>query len=121
MTLWCENALPGAERPWELTCTGSLQVFTLDGRHVIDRDTFYCAIGEAVNAPGGWAGWNLDDLDDCLSGGRGTTIAFTLHWDCSAEARTRLAERVPVGDGELVPFDLLLEIFGERGVSVIRR
>jgi hypothetical protein len=32
-----------------------------------------------------------------------------------------LAERVPVGDRRLVLFDLLLEIFEERGVSVILR
>jgi len=32
-----------------------------------------------------------------------------------------LAERVPVGDHELALFDLLLEIFEERGVSVILR
>jgi hypothetical protein len=44
-----------------------------------------------------------------------------LHWDFSAEARTRLAERVPVGDRELVLFDLLLEVFEERGVSVLLR
>ncbi|MFH9066817.1 barstar family protein [Streptomyces coeruleorubidus] len=159
VTLWCENALPGAERPWELIRTGRLnhtgmwhelapkdrhawlsvalwsreyqrqgkpdapagQVFTLDGRHVVDRDTFYCAIGEAINGPGGYFGWNLDALDDCLRGGWGATTPFTLYWDFSAEARTRLAERVPVGDRELVLFDLLLEIFEERGVSVILR
>ncbi|MEV6260819.1 barstar family protein [Streptomyces sp. NPDC051784] len=159
VTLWCENALPGAERPWELIRSGQLnragmwhdlapedrhawlsvalwsrqyrrrgkpdapagQVFTLDGRHIVDRDTFYCAIGEAVNGPGGYFGWNLDALDDCLRGGWGATTPFTLHWDFSAEARTRLAERVPAGERELALFDLLLEIFEERGVSVILR
>ncbi|KOV75889.1 MULTISPECIES: barstar family protein [unclassified Streptomyces] len=159
VTLWCENALPGAERLWEVVRTGRLnhtgmwyelapeerhawlsvalwsrgyrrqgkpdapagQVFTLDGRHVVDRDTFYCAMGEAINGPGGYFGWNLDALDDCLRGGWGATTPFTLHWDFSAGVRTRLAERVPVGDRELVLFDLLLEIFEERGVSVILR
>ncbi|MFD0276088.1 Barstar domain containing protein [Kitasatospora sp. NPDC127111] len=28
-------------------------VHVLDGRHVLDEDSFYCAIGEAVNGPGG--------------------------------------------------------------------
>ncbi len=159
VTLWCENALPGAEPLWELVRTGHLnhtgmwhelapedrhawlsvalwsreyqrqgkpdapagQVFALDGRHIVDRDTFYCAIGEAINGPGGYFGWNLDALDDCLRGGWGATTPFTLHWDFSAEARTRLAERVPAGDRELALFDLLLEIFEERGVSVILR
>ncbi|MFC9431994.1 hypothetical protein [Streptomyces sp. NPDC056987] len=90
VTLWCENALPGAEQPWELVRTSHLnhtgmwhepapkdrhawlsvalwsreyqrqgksdapagQVFTLDGRQIVDRDTF--------NGPGGYfAGTSL--------------------------------------------------------------
>ncbi|MFE3907394.1 barstar family protein [Streptomyces sp. NPDC059153] len=159
VTLWCENALAGAEQVWDLISTGHLnragmwhelapedrrawlsvalrsreyhrqgkpdahagQVFTLDGRHIVDRDTFYCAIGEAINGPGGYFGWNLDALDDCLSGGWGATTPFALHWDSSAEARARLAERVPTEDGEVSLFDLLLEILEGRGVSVILR
>ncbi|GAA2782705.1 barstar family protein [Kitasatospora paracochleata] len=157
VTLWCDNALPGAERAWDLVRTGHLnrtgmwhdltpedrrawlsvalwsreyqrrgrpdapagQVFALDGRHVVDRDSFYCAIGEAVNGPGGYFGWNLDALDDCLFGGWGATAPFTLLWNSSAEARARLVERLPVGDREVALFDLLLEIFEERGVSVV--
>ncbi|MFF3085879.1 barstar family protein [Streptomyces nojiriensis] len=159
VTLWCENALAGAERVWDLIRAGHLtrtgmwhdlapedrhawlsvalwsreyqrqgrpdtlagQVFTLDGRHIVDRDSFYCAIGEAINGPGGYFGWNLDALDDCLSGGWGATAPFTLHWDSSAEAKARLAERVPAGHGEVSLFDLILEILEERGVSVILR
>ncbi|WP_030688476.1 barstar family protein [Streptomyces sp. NRRL B-1347] len=79
------------------------------------------AIGEVINEPGGYFGRNLDALDDCLCGGWGATAPFTLHWDSSAEARERLVERVPAGDRELVLFDLLLEIFEERGVNVILR
>jgi hypothetical protein len=38
------------------------QAFTLDGRHIVDRDSFYCAIGEAINGPadtsaGTWMLW----------------------------------------------------------------
>lgn len=159
MTLWCENALAGAERVWDLIRTRHLnrtgmwhelapedrqawlsvalwsreyqrqgktdapagQVFTLDGRHIVDRDSFYCAIGEAINGPGGYFAWNLDALDDCLRSGWGAATPFTLHWDSSAEARARLVERVPTGDGEVSLFDLLLEIFDDQGVSVILR
>ncbi|MEU2601556.1 barstar family protein [Streptomyces hirsutus] len=159
VTLWCDNALSGAERVWDLIRTGHLnrtgmwhelapeerhawlsvalwsreyqrqgkpdapagQVFTLDGRHIVDRDSFYCAIGEAINGPGGYFGWNLDALNDCLRGGWGATTPFTLYWDSSAGARARLAECVPAGDREVVLFDLLLEIFEERGVSVFLR
>jgi hypothetical protein len=41
-----------------------------------------------------------------------------LRWESSAEARARLVERISVGDREVALFDLLLEIFEERGVSV---
>ncbi|MFF5701358.1 barstar family protein [Streptomyces sp. NPDC012794] len=159
VTLWCENALPGAERAWGLLRAGQLnqagmwhelaaadrhawlsvalwsreyrrqgrpdapagQVFALDGRQIVDRDSFYCAIGEAVNGPGGYFGWNLDALYDCLRGGWGATTPFTLHWDSSAEARMRLVERVPSGDREVVLFDLLVGILEEQGVSVVLR
>ncbi|MER7053979.1 MULTISPECIES: barstar family protein [unclassified Streptomyces] len=159
VTLWCEDALAGAEQMWDLIRTGQLnrtgmwrelapgdrrawlsvalwsqkyrrqgkpdaptgQVFTLDGRHIVDRDTFYCAIGEAVNGPGGYFGWNLDALDDCLRGGWGATTPFTVHWLASTGTRAGPVEPVHVGDGEIALFDLLLEIFEERGVSVILR
>jgi RNAse (barnase) inhibitor barstar len=159
VTLWCQDALPGADTAWDLVRTGRLdrtgmwhgltpedrhawlsvalwsrgyrrqgrsdapagRVFTVDGRHIIDEDSFYCAIGEAINGPGGYFGWNLSALDDCLCGGWGASVPFTLQWDSSAQARARLVERVPVGDRDVSLFDLLLEIFEERSVSVILR
>ncbi|MFF1510359.1 barstar family protein [Streptomyces sp. NPDC058326] len=159
VTLWCEDALPGADAVWDLVRLGRLnrtgmwhegapegreawlavalwsrryrrqgesdapagQVFTVDGRYIVDKDSFFCAIGEAVNGPGGYFGWNLDALDDCLTGGWGASTPFTLYWDASAESRARLGARVPVGDREVALFDLLLEIFEKRGVSVILR
>lgn len=159
LTLWCDNALPGADRVWEWVRAGQLnhtgkwhdlspdgkrawlsvalwartyrqqakpdapagQVFTVDGRHIVDEDSFYCAIGEAINGPGGYFGWNLDALDDCLLGGWGATTPFTLHWESSAEARAQLTERIPAGDDEAALFDLIVEILEARGVNVSLR
>lgn len=45
-----------------------------------DRPGVYCAIGEAVNGPGGYYGANLDSLADCLRGGFGPTPPFDLRW-----------------------------------------
>ncbi|MEU3156896.1 hypothetical protein ABZ753_04785 [Streptomyces griseoincarnatus] len=39
-------------------------------------------------------------------------------WDHSAESRARLAERVSVGDREVTLFELLLQIFEDRGLRV---
>ncbi|MFC8527213.1 barstar family protein [Nocardia sp. NPDC057227] len=54
--------------------------FVLDGRFVTDRSGFFCAIGEAVNGPGGYFGSDLDGLADCLRGGFGATPRFALTW-----------------------------------------
>ena len=43
--------------------------YQLDGRDITDVEGFYCAIGEAVNGPGGYFGWNGDALHDCVTEG----------------------------------------------------
>ncbi|MEU4692225.1 barstar family protein [Actinoplanes sp. NPDC023714] len=58
----------------------------LDGRHITDEEGFYCAVGEAVNGPGGYFGWNLGALHDCLLGGWGAEPGFRLIWHDSAVA-----------------------------------
>lgn len=159
VTLWCDQALPGADNVWDLIRSGQLQrtglwhelgpedrrawlsvalwsrdyqrqgrpdapahqAFTLDGGHIVDIDSFYCAIGEAINGPGGYFGWNLDALVDCLRGGWGATPPFTLHWQQSEEARARLVESREVGQGVGTLFDLLLEILGEQDIRVLLR
>ncbi|MGO4649915.1 barstar family protein [Nocardia sp. 2YAB30] len=64
--------------------------YELDGRDIVDEDSFYCAIGEAVNGPGGYFGWNLDALDDCMCGGFCATPPFTI---MARAPRDREAER----------------------------
>ncbi|MFJ4778160.1 barstar family protein [Streptomyces sp. NPDC088762] len=96
------------------------QVFSLDGRHILDLDSFFCALGEAVNGPCGYFGWNLNALSDCVEGRWGATPPFTLQWEYSAKAAW-LAERVPTDQGEVSLFDGLLDIFESRGVSVVLR
>jgi hypothetical protein len=40
----------------------------LDGRFVTDIEGFYCALGEAINGPGGYFGWYPRGLYECLCG-----------------------------------------------------
>jgi RNAse (barnase) inhibitor barstar len=54
--------------------------FEIDGGHVTDEAAFYCAMGEAINGPGGYFGGDLNALADCLCGDYGATIPFTLLW-----------------------------------------
>ncbi|MEV0902605.1 barstar family protein [Actinoplanes sp. NPDC049802] len=81
-------------------------VYHLDGRHVTDVNGFYCALGEAVNGPGGYFGWNLDAVDDCLNGCWGATTPFRLEWSHFPVARTSL------GGDEV---DYLVDLLTERG------
>ncbi|MGG0757014.1 barstar family protein [Brevibacillus laterosporus] len=50
------------------------------GTYVTDYPAFFCAIGEAVNGPGGYYGFDINSLIDCLQGGFGATSPYTLVW-----------------------------------------
>ncbi|MGI5177242.1 barstar family protein [Dactylosporangium sp. CA-152071] len=84
-----------------------------------DIEGFYCALGEAVNGPGGYFGWNLDALDDCLRGGWGARAPFTLVWRHAHVARRHL---VAGFDRHLrltaTTMDDVLAVLHERGVEV---
>ncbi|MEH0841254.1 barstar family protein [Micromonospora sp. CPCC 205711] len=93
--------------------------YDLDGRFVTDIEGFYCAIGEAINGPGGYFGWNLDALDDCLRGRFGARAPFRLVWHDSAVARQRLVagyDRRLLGPATTMGY--LLDMFGEHHVEV---
>lgn len=52
----------------------------IDGRFILDEPSFYCALGEAVNGPGGYFGQCLDSLHDCLCGEFGVSMPMNLVW-----------------------------------------
>ncbi|WP_329234577.1 MULTISPECIES: barstar family protein [unclassified Streptomyces] len=56
--------------------------YVLDGSGITGLDSFWDAIGEAVNGPGGYFGRGLDAFADCLSGGFGTPRDgdFVIEW-----------------------------------------
>ncbi|WP_068503830.1 barstar family protein [Paenibacillus kribbensis] len=56
------------------------EVYTIDGEYVSDYLTFFIALGEAINEPGGYYGFNLSSLKDCLCGGFGASAPFTINW-----------------------------------------
>ncbi|MDX3095068.1 barstar family protein [Streptomyces sp. ME19-03-3] len=82
----------------------------------------HCASGEAVNRPGGYFGWNADALDDCLIGGWGASAPFTLEWNHSDLARSRLTKPYRLaGGGSATFFEVVLEVLGRRRAEVILR
>lgn len=72
-----------------------------------------------IHGPGGYFGWNLDALDDCLGGGWGASPPFTLEWQHSEVARTRLVRNRALHRGTSTFFEVVLEIFADRGVEVV--
>lgn len=55
-------------------------IFRIEGADVDDLPGLLCAMGEAVNGPGGYfGGLNALSLQDCLFGSFGVTRPFTIH------------------------------------------
>ncbi|MDK9496821.1 barstar family protein [Streptomyces katrae] len=87
--------------------------YHLDGRHVTDTEGFLCALGEAVNGPGGYFGRCLDGVADALCGGFGATRPFTLVWHHHEVARRSLGVQ-PLVWHPATFHDLLAFLEGER-------
>ncbi|MCT9083093.1 barstar family protein [Streptomyces fulvoviolaceus] len=91
--------------------------YDLDGRHITDGPGFFCAMGEAVNGPGGYFGWGFDALNDCLRGRWGAAPPLTLVWHDADVARTCLGAN-PHTDHSSPLFEELLAFLTEKGVEV---
>ncbi|MGW4982014.1 barstar family protein [Streptomyces mirabilis] len=91
--------------------------YHLDGRHVTDAPAFHCALGEAVNGPGGYFGHDLSAVADCLRGGYGAEPPFTLVWHDADVARTCLGV-TPYRDRRPPTFEELLTFLTDNGVDV---
>ena len=63
------------------------QTFTIDGECIDDVPSFYCAMGEAVNGPGGYFGANTMAFDDALCGGFGLDAPSTIRWRGSERSK----------------------------------
>ncbi|MFC0436523.1 barstar family protein [Kutzneria buriramensis] len=89
----CQMRQPGHDREPGRT-------YHLDGRYVTDEPGFHCALGEAINGPGGYFGRCWNGVRDCLGGNFGAQTPFTLIWHDSAVARRFLTLRDPKGFDE---------------------
>lgn len=69
-------------------------VYVLDGAHFDDLLGFFCAMGEAVNGPGGYFGLSKMSFDDCLFGGFGLTGPCTLRWRNADRSRRLLTRKL---------------------------
>ncbi|MFD0630347.1 barstar family protein [Catenulispora yoronensis] len=95
---------------------------TLHGEHVVDLASFFCAVGEAFNGPGGYFGSNLTALADCLANlDREPGQPVRLQWTDIAVAEQGLARRVETSGGWKPIFDLVMEVLDQYNVEVLRR
>lgn len=66
-------------------------VFFIDGAAIVDYAAFLCALGEAINGPGGYfGGMGSLSLQDCLGGAFGATPPFVLRIKNIDAARAHL-------------------------------
>jgi len=73
-----KGATPREGRPTEIV---------VDGELFDDLTGFFCAMGEAVNGPGGYFGADLMSFDNCLVGGFGVEPPYTIRWTSSERSR----------------------------------
>lgn len=108
MTWWAEKRitkidmwkkLPKAERQGWLNAAlingkrsqKNGQSIEIEGLNIDDRNAFYCALGEAVNGPGGYFGRCLGGVNDCLGGDFGP-IPTKVTWVNSAHSQSQMTD-----------------------------
>lgn len=77
---WLEVARLHQEYKCDIETHDQKKVYELDGTYIEDSNSFFCALGEAIIGPGGYYGFNLSSLKDCLSGDFGIASPFSIVW-----------------------------------------
>ncbi len=127
----CVSVRQYTQRPTQPAQT----TYNMDAKHVTDYPSFFIALGEAINGPGGYFGRNVDALSDCLCGDFGAKVPFTLnihnfkvaqrHLTAEAWRQQHIARAChhnPLDDllatyqGASL-WEVILDVFHERGVQ----
>ncbi len=69
------------------------ETYYLDGRNITTFESFFCALGEAINGPGGYYGFDESNILDCLTGGFRVCHPFKLVWKNSTVALMNLTKQ----------------------------
>jgi hypothetical protein len=91
----------------------------LDGKFVTDVPGLHCAMAEALVGPGGYFGREWNAFKDCLGGGFGVALPFTLIWHDADVARQALADVVSDPDDGLSYFEDIVALLKRCGVTVV--
>ncbi|MFC7109620.1 barstar family protein [Nonomuraea rubra] len=84
----------------------------INGSQIVGEGSFYCALGEAVNGPGGYFGSTLDGLADCLAASRNASTPFKLVWEHFSAAQERMGASLAAS---------AMDVLREFGVDVTLR
>lgn len=84
---WLGAALEHAQKNMPLLSKEVGRTVVLEGELVDSLSGFFCAIGEAVNGPGGYFGRSFHGFDDCLWGSYGLETPCTIVWRNADVAR----------------------------------
>lgn len=88
------------------------EICVIDGRQILSESSFYCALGESVNGPGGYFGSTLDGLADCLASSRSASAPFKLVWEHFSSAQERMGASLAAS---------AMDVLREFGVEVTTR
>ncbi|MFG3133301.1 barstar family protein [Streptomyces tendae] len=88
------------------------EICVIDGSQIVGEGSFYCALGEAVNGPGGYFGSTLDGLADCLASSRNASAPFKLVWEHFSGAQERMGASLAAS---------AMDVLREFGVDVTLR
>ncbi|WPO76296.1 barstar family protein [Streptomyces sp. KN37] len=91
----------------------------LDGKFVTDVPGLHCAMAEALVGPGGYFGREWNAFKDCLGGGFGVALPFTLIWHDADVARRALEDVVSDPDEGLSYFEDIVRLLKRCGVTVV--
>jgi hypothetical protein len=76
-------------------------------------------MAEALVGPGGYFGREWNAFKDCLNGGFGVTVPFTLIWHDHDIARRALADVVYDPDDRLPYFEDIVQLLERFGVTLV--
>ena len=71
---------------------GKGRTVVINGKVVDTPSAFFCAMGEAVNGPGGYFGKTFQSFDDCLFSGFGLEYPYTIVWKNSSLSKAALGK-----------------------------
>jgi len=115
---WLEVAQAIALREHRTPYPALTEQIDLDGRHIDDLASFFCALGEALAGPGGWCASTVPGLTDCLRHAPRAAARPRLVWREMAVAERGLARKV---EGDAVTYlELILTTLAEGSVEVVR-